>query len=340
MAHQIDFSNARENMAYVGDRPWHGLGQKLTPDQPIEVWTREAGLDYEVIPTEVRFFTDNDGMQTMPARKVLYRSDTLAPLSVVSKGYHIVQPKEVMDFFGELVELGGFTLETAGVLDGGKRIWGLAKVNDGAPVIGHDLVRPYILLATSYDASMATTAKFTAIRVVCNNTLTMSAGVGDQHKSESDIEDQAVNTLVRISHMNKFRPDEVRQQLGIVGSVFDQWLIQTKLMAERELSVGQAENFAAKLMQSVMPKGAERDPKDSAGYKRIMNLFNGELIGSELTEGNTRWRMLNAVTEEVDHKRGRSANTRMRSAWFGAGEGLKNRAYEMLASNDDFAVAA
>ena len=30
MAHELDMTNNRANMAYVGDKPWHGLGQELT----------------------------------------------------------------------------------------------------------------------------------------------------------------------------------------------------------------------------------------------------------------------------------------------------------------------
>ncbi|MBS9405620.1 hypothetical protein KG088_18690 [Halomonas sp. TRM85114] len=39
MAHQL------EHMAYVGDTPWHGLGQQLSPHQPLEVWRQQAGMD-------------------------------------------------------------------------------------------------------------------------------------------------------------------------------------------------------------------------------------------------------------------------------------------------------
>ena len=43
MAHQI------EQMAYVGTTPWHGLGNNLPRNQPIEVWQREAGMDWQIM---------------------------------------------------------------------------------------------------------------------------------------------------------------------------------------------------------------------------------------------------------------------------------------------------
>jgi hypothetical protein len=62
-----------------------------------------------------------------------------------------------------------------------------------------------------------------------------------------------------------------------------------------------------------------------------MSLFNGASIGHGLT-GQTRWGMLNAVTELVDHERGRSDNTRLESAWFGTGAAMKTRALELLSA--------
>ncbi len=43
MAHLV------ENMAYVGRTPWHGLGNQLACQQPLEVWMREAGMDWEIL---------------------------------------------------------------------------------------------------------------------------------------------------------------------------------------------------------------------------------------------------------------------------------------------------
>jgi hypothetical protein len=83
-----------------------------------------------------------------------------------------------------------------------------------------------------------------------------------------------------------------------------------------------------------------RPVTESKAYVRIMQLFNGAAIGSDLPGvAGTRWAMLNAVTELVDHERGRSNNTRMESAWFGTGAALKARAVDLLA-DADLGVAA
>lgn len=342
MAHMIDASNDRSNIAYVGRRPWHGLGQELTEGESLEVWAKEAGLSHSVMRSHVMW--DDGEVGHMPERHVLYRSDTRKALSVVSPYYNIVQPAEILAFFGEIAELGGFQLEVAGALSGGKRIWGLAKVNDGAPILGQDVVRPYLLLATSYDATMATTAKFTAIRVVCHNTLTMAAGYGETAASEIDKEAGAVKTMIRIPHCNKFDRDEVRQDLGIVGGAWDKWLIETRLMAERTMDPAQADRFLKELLLPEQPKPrdntAPRPIVETKAYRRIMSLFDGEMIGADLAGSGNRWAMMNAVSDFVDHEQGNTPSTRINSAWFGNGDVVKSRAYAMLARNDDFLMAA
>lgn len=34
-----------QSMAYVGQQPWHGIGTRLSDDQPLEVWAKQAGMD-------------------------------------------------------------------------------------------------------------------------------------------------------------------------------------------------------------------------------------------------------------------------------------------------------
>jgi phage/plasmid-like protein (TIGR03299 family) len=321
-------------MAFVGDTPWHGLGQTLTSGADIETWRVEAGLNFDVLSSPVQY--ESDGLRTMSGRNVLYRSDNRAALSVVSDRYNVVQPSQVLDFFKELVDTAGFELETAGVLRGGAKVWALAKVNEGADVIGHDTVRPYILLATSFDATLATTAKFTAVRVVCNNTLTMAAGgnalVAQAGQTEQDTQTAGpVVQSVKVLHSERFDAQTVRQQLGIVVNSFDRFMVNSRLLAHKDISLEHAQELTYKLIEplATIPKGkTEKDVRGTRNYKRILELFDGGARGFDLA-GYSAWGWLNSVTELVDHERGANTSTRLDSAWFGTGDNLKTRALEL-----------
>lgn len=319
MAHMIDTTTGTAAIAYVGQTPWHGLGAKMSDEATIEEWAQAAGLGYTVERETVQYMQGGK-LRAYDDRHVLFRNDTGKPLSVVSKDYQIVQPAEVMGFFEKLTEIGGFEMETAGALSDGKRIWALAKVSDGAPIFGSDIVKPYVLLSTSYDATMATVGKLTAIRVVCNNTLTAAIN--------------GAKTEIRLPHTTKFDPEAMRLELGIFGNQFEKWLIQTRKLAEQEIDLDTAGKLTAELiaptMRSAVP-GAVVDVKQAKGYKRIMELFDGAAIGSDMA-GHTKWGWINAVTQMVDHERGRGGASRLNAAWFGDGDRLKSKAYELAAA--------
>jgi phage/plasmid-like protein (TIGR03299 family) len=201
-------------------------------------------------------------------------------------------------------------------------------------VVDGDLVKPYILLGTSYDGTMATVAKFTAIRVVCNNTITAAVGGysnGAPIRGEADSDKGYLKSAVRVLHSANFDPDSVRLQLGIVANQFERFMVTSRQLAGETMSAAEADDFVAELLK---PYHTSRlDISESKAYKRIMQLFNGAAIGSDIQGvAGTRWAALNAVTELVDHERGRTANTRMESAWFGTGSALKNRALELLST--------
>jgi len=326
----IDETTGRAAIAYAGKTPWHGLGQQLSEGADIDTWTREAGLGYSVQACDVQYETPAvTGLQVWPERKVLTRSDTGAPLAVVSKDYRVVQPAEVMDFFRKLSDIGGFQMETAGALSEGRRVWALARVGDGAPVVDGDLVKPYLLLGTSYDGTMATIAKFTAIRVVCNNTITPAVN------GRADETDKGyLKSSVRVLHSAQFDADAVRLQLGIVADQFERFIVQSRQLARRDMNFTEADQFVQELLRPYHQSALEIT--DTKAYKRVIELWQGRAIGSDILSASkvsgSRWAMLNAVTQLVDHERGRSDNTRLESAWFGTGAALKNRALELLAA--------
>ncbi len=59
MARQI------EQMAYVGQTPWHGLGNQLSQNQPIEVWAQQAGIDWRIEYSDVSYVAKNERGQSI-----------------------------------------------------------------------------------------------------------------------------------------------------------------------------------------------------------------------------------------------------------------------------------
>jgi phage/plasmid-like protein (TIGR03299 family) len=224
-------------MAYVDATPWHGLGNQLPANQPIEVWQKQAGMDWQINETPVLFNVSDEGGLHVKAHadsKVLFRSDNHAPLSVVSKRYKVVQPHDVLDFYRSLTEAGGFHLETAGVLKEGRKLWALAKTGQETTLRGGDKVGAYLLLATSCDGTLCTTAQFTSVRVVCNNTLAMAVGNS--------------SGAIKVPHSTTFDPQLVKQELGLGLSAWEQFVVNMKLMSSRPIHKFEAMNLIVNVL--------------------------------------------------------------------------------------------
>ena len=314
-------AHAVQTMAYVGQTPWHQLGNQLPAKQSIEIWAEKAGMDWTICESSVRYLTEQidtlGSIMSFPEQKVLYRSDTKAPLSVVSGRYQVVQPKEVLEFYRDLSEISGFELETAGVLKEGRKFWALARTGKSAALKGKDVVNGYILLATSCDGTLATTATPTTIRVVCNNTLTIALN--------------GASSAIKVPHSTSFDAQAVKQQLGIAVSQWDSFMYRMKTLAERKVKSHESMNYFLKVLCNA---DVIVDPAlglmNERALKKVQALYDGQGHGSELDSANgTAWGLLNAVTEFVDHeKRARSQEYRLDSAWFGQGATLKQRALD------------
>lgn len=310
-----------EKMAYVGATPWHELGNKLPPKQPIEVWAEKAGMDWNICETPVRYLTEQAGslgsIMSFDEQKVLYRSDTRTALSVVSSRYQVVQPRAVLEFYRDLTEVSGFELETAGVLKAGKKFWALARTGKEASLKGNDLVKGYILLATSCDGTLATTATPTTIRVVCNNTLTIALN--------------GASSAIKVPHSTSFDAQAVKKQLGIAVSQWDSFMYRMKTLSERKVKSHEAMNYFLKVLcQTDGHVDLALGLTNERALKKVQSLYEGHGRGAELAAASgTAWGLLSAVTEFVDHeKRARSQEYRLDSAWFGQGANLKQRALD------------
>lgn len=305
--------------AFVGEVGWHGLGNALKANSKIDTWLKAAGMDWDIKRAAMMFQPDTNGPIEIEGRQILYRSDNHFPLGEVSQNYKVVQPGEVLEFFRGLCDNNGFSLNTAGTLFDGKRFWALASVGEDAVVLGDDVIKAYLLLATSADGSLATTAQFTTIRVVCNNTLSWAVSEGKANRKGR----------VAVSHRSVFKPEDVKDDLGIVRTQFGDFMGAARKVAKVKVTKEQAGEFLAKLLTDSRTI-ASKEPAGTRSYKRIMELFEGEAKGAELkgVEG-TMWGLVNSITEYVDHHQNtKSIEHRMSDAFFGRGDQLKTMAFD------------
>lgn len=307
MAHLV------QTMAYTGATPWHGLGQQLPPGLDIEEWRIAAGLNWEYQKSIVRF-SAGEAIGTFGNRFVLHRSDTKMPLSIVSNRFQVVQPGEVLEFFRDLVDAGGFTLETAGVLKGGERIWALAKTGHETRILGQDPIKGYLLLITSVDTQLATTAFFTSVRVVCNNTLEMAVNADGSSR-------------IKVPHSRTFDPIKVKQDLGLLDAGWTLFEQQVNELATRRVTLSEAKRWLIATFGDA-EKPLEEQPNVRL-MKPVLELFNGRALGSNMrSSDHTAWGLVNAVTQFMDHERpARSTDNRLNSAWTGNGAEYKRKAW-------------
>ena len=319
MAHELTtHADGRVEFAYLASdgTPWHGLGKPMGADATIDQWRVDAGMDWSIRRSEIRYAVSRDAtadsLIKLPDQHVLFRSDTQDALGVVSKRYQVVQPGEVLEFFRDIAKAGGLELSAAGTIYGGKRFWATAKIGEASPTSLADKIGGYLLISTSADGSLATEVRRTTVRAVCKNTLAMAF---------SDAKD-----AVKVSHRSVFNPSQVKEFMGLNEAAWDAFRHNVTTLANIDVHEEQAGDFVAKLL------GNGEKVRESAGFTTILSLSNGDGMGAT-NDGvfGTAWGLLNAVTEYADHHvRARTDQNRFVSSQWGAGADLKQKAASLL----------
>jgi hypothetical protein len=300
MAHNV------ETMAYAGEVPWHGLGVKvpgdLTPDQMLEA----AGLNWTV--EKIPAYATVAGKQVDIGRGVLVRSTDNSVLDVVGDDWNAIQNHEAFEFFNEFVAAGDMEMHTAGSLRDGQIVWALAKVKESFELFKGDQVDSYLLFSNFHRYGFSTDVRFTPIRVVCNNTLTLSLN-------------QKVENSVKISHRKEFDADVTKEMLGIAKDK----LIRYKEMASFLGSKKAKNEDIVEYFNRIFPAGGKKDVSRKAD--RALEILHTQ-PGAKYAEGSW-WQPFNAITYLTDHELGRTTDTRMQSAWYGYNKNLKTKALEL-----------
>lgn len=319
MSHEISFANGQANFAFTGSRDaiWHGHGQALEIGASIEDWAKSAGFEWTAIETPVMFRNCSGEVVESREKKVLYRSDLQTELAVVGAQYNVVQPKEVLEFFRDLVEGTGMYLDTAGMLFGGRRFFASANTQKAA-YIGNkdDTVFGNLLLATSVDGTLATNAGFFSTRVVCNNTLRFALSEDTSAKK------------VRVTHRQQFNPAIIKRDLGLIDNAWESFVENMNKLASKQVTQATAEDILAKIFLKKKDDAEKASPQSITAFNKAVDLYSNGM-GADMTKG-TLWGVLNAVTEMADHhNRVRTSDAKAWEKFYGKINDTKNAAVDL-----------
>ena len=318
MAHQV------ETMAYAGQVPWHGLGvpvsNDLTPAQMME----KAGLNWKV--QEVETFIEYNNKKMSTGQKALVRETDGRILTTVGENWNPVQNETAFEFFSDFVMSGDMEMNTAGSLREGQMVWALAKVKDSFELFGGDKVDSYLLFSNPHQYGKAIDVRFTPIRVVCNNTLSLSL-------------DMKAEQSVKVGHRVEFDSVEVKKALGIATEKLANYKEAAQFLGKKKFNIDSYIEY----LNTVFPRTADKRVQGkglsvdtlSRNARQAFDVIDTQ-PGAEFAQG-TWWQAFNSVTYITDHVQGRNEDNRLYSSWFGGNQLRKKNA---LKTAIEFAEAA
>ena len=157
-----------ESMFYVRETPWHGLGTKVLEAPASKDALQLAGLSWRVLQEPIYTATE----ELVDGYKANVRDSDRKVLGVVTDRYRVIQNDEAFAFTDGLLGE-GVKYETAGSLQGGRKVWLLAHMPHEY-IISGERISPYLLFSNTHDGSGAIKVALTPIRVVCQNTLNLA----------------------------------------------------------------------------------------------------------------------------------------------------------------------
>lgn len=270
-----------ETMFYTREKPWHGLGTRVETALNSKEALEHAGLDWNV--EQKNIYTQD--YVPVPGYKANVRDTDGKVLGVVSDKYKVVQNTEAFSFTDALLGEGVY-YETAGSLQGGKRIWLLAKLPQEYIIAG-DRISPYLVFSNTHDGSGAVRVAITPIRVVCNNTLNIALATAKRSFS-----------MVHTGDINK-KIDEAKSTLFLAGKYMEGLGKEIENLRMKKLSDRQVEEYISMLI----PEGEKDTVQQHRNIRKLRENMRARYYDApDLKEiGNNAYRFINAVSDFATH---------------------------------------
>ena len=306
-------SAAVETMFYVDETPWHGLGVKLEQGPTVSEAMIAAGLSWNVGLKDL--FT-GEGVKV--ASKATYRETDGSILGVVGPRYSPLQNVQAFDWFQPFLDSGEVSLHTAGSLNEGCKVWVLAELNRAkSEIVKGDEIAKFILLSNSHDGTTAIRVGYTPIRVVCANTMAMAHSCTE-------------SKLLRVRHTKSSaaKLEDIRGIMNNINGSFEATAEQYKYLASKMFNTADLVKYVKIILDiDLSTPSSEIKTRTNNVMNDILARVEGEKQSLPGVEG-TWWAAYNGVNEYLNYEKGRTANNRIDSLWFGLNANSNKRAFD------------
>lgn len=319
-----------ETAVYANTPAWHREGNVIDTEGRLGLTMEEAleqsGLDWEVevVPIYAKWAGKmNAGkLLTIEGRYGVQRTIDGKVFGTVGGTWKPTQNREGFVILQTLIEQAGgqVWIESAGALDGGKKVWMLARCGGDMQIsIAGEQYKTYLGFTNGHDGRTSVTSFMCDERVVCANTLTIAT-------SKSDAGDR----IVRVRHTSKAgeRIAEAHHLLKLRNLRTEELARQGEWLVDQTMDDRDFERFLNKLM----PVGVVGTPGATMIAQRQDLVKSVYLTADNLAPiRGTRWGAFQAVAEYVDHGRATKNISALVKTQFGLTPSvLKQDAFDLL----------
>lgn len=303
-----------ESMFYVRETPWHGLGKRVNEALNSKEALIEAGLNWSV--TQEPIYTETK--ELIEGYKANVRDVDRQVLGVVTDRYKIVQNQEAFAFTDELLGE-GVRYETAGSLQGGRKVWLLAHLPHEY-IISGERISPYLVFFNSHDGSGAIKVAITPIRVVCQNTLNLALSTAKRSWS-----------MIHTGDI-KGKMQEAKDTLFMAEKYMDSLGKEFEVLRRKKLTDQQVLDY----IEILLPLEEESTPQQIKNMKRLredmkMRYFDAPDLKDV---GKNAYAFVNAVSDFATHAEPLRRTVKYKENLFARtveGNPLIDKAYQIVA---------
>jgi phage/plasmid-like protein (TIGR03299 family) len=315
MAHKMDQSKGQTAFVAYQQAAWHNLGTVKNTVLTLSDCLKEGGLDFNVQKLPNRHLIPGIPKPIISEESFFtYRTDVNKVLGdKLGKDYIVYQNAEALQIVDEILKSKKVSIETAGAVDEGRKVFICLKIHDVIKISTKDVVEQYLVIVNSHDGRLAITALLTNVRVVCHNTLSAALN-GAKHQYK-----------IRHTKNAMQRTREAMEILGLSEQNRKQNEAAYNAMKHNAITKEDFYNYIGNIFMSTDEIKELQKGNTDAVSTRKTNIINSVLefaengVGQKEALGNNlnMWHAYNAVTGYATSKKYADNDNRFNSLMFG-----------------------